>query len=1268
MSTTNSYPDALSFSGNIKTFEITSSTEVVFELWQDTTLVLSEKYQPNASNLVSVNVKAVVEGLLSIVIPNNLAISNEQTAGVGNFKAVIDTRETTFKVIKGGVDELTGLAGDFAGIHFLTWQPADKYILQVQPEWLGLYAVSAGIIKLKAYYADETNYLGTYATPAAGKLYSFNTGWGAVSAWLIAAGHSGQAVAWDVWYEVDAARVTPVQRYRLRNEVDDEHVFVWVNTLGAIDSVSFNGASEEDEKLTHKTAIYADDSVSEYDIDKGREITQYTGLLERDASLWITDFFYSRKKYVIIKGGSLKAIAVTESKVISNSLNDEFAYQFTYRFGADSQLLNLDRTHTAPPAPEGLDAFFLTELLSGLNAALYSDNLVMAVQSPFSRLWQVLTLAQLWAGALPGLVDGTTIGFVNGQLKALISAGTGGWSEEEIKQYIDSLISGGTVTDNRTLLISGAVVWRTALTYKSTDIVYKISGIQMIAKAKPVITLAAADATYGRLDTFYVDTFGNLNVLTGIPSANPQASALSASQLAVLTVLVAAGATAPSDVNNEIVYDENTEWAASGTHGDYISIDFASASGPSSNSKRIKIATAVPDEVVASPLHYLGEAYQGGRIFELSADGKSGLIAAENDTAVDMFWSPLSGYSTYSTGATGVVIGTGKANTDFMLANAAAMNFAAKFCDQLIVDGYNDFYMPSEDELSMMYFRRYQIGNFGTKTYWSSTETEWKRARCITFNNGAVLTRDKNNPYCVRAIRSFDDATIVNHQPVLTCTVSNTVLTFLKPTGAVAADKGMVIFDIKSSAAWLQNSYLGIESYQGSVRTGGIMLSPSTTLEGYNPADNGWQMVAIPMSKFYPTLGTINCFKITLSGSWPNNLDLGLDNIRYQFNNSIPSEESLLTPGTYGSSTKTLKITVSPAGKITHIEELDITGLGGTGVADNGLTDIAFEFRDITPGVAQDYNLDISAIWKYKIMGIALETDTGTLTGVMVKINGVNVDAIASLTISATLAKTMATGSNAVIENDRVKLYTTTGYTGTPTTIRGKLIVQKTTAVTAHSNAFATGDIILAQDTDFNYMVGVLEPVFIQVIGANNQVLGFERTFSMGVWSIKVIGTDAQNAKVNYQNSYNGAAPALSFVTENIALPQDVDYTFIAGMFEPVFIQVFGANGQELGFERLYVDNIWKVKIIGTDAQTVRIDILTAQEVYSSALTFINTPVYMLQDTDYLFFVGVTEPKFIQVFGANGQLLGFERVFADAMWKINIFGSDAQTAKLIIQL
>jgi hypothetical protein len=930
-------PDYISFSGNLKKFEITSTTEVIFELKQvfpgdkPERLILSEKYTPDAGGNLTIDVKETIDRLLEIAIPGNLEIINESPTGSGDFFARIDSIAIPIRVIKGGVAELVGLTSDWLATRFLTWQPQEKRILQAQPEWLSIFPLTAGNIKLKAYYADNTSYTATYAALINEKLYNINTGWAAVSAFLAAAAQNSEAVAWDVWYEVAAVRTTPIQRYQLRNDGNEEHVYLWGNTLGGIDSTSFTGSCEEDEKLDHKMALYGDETVGEYDVEKLRETLQSTGYLNMAESAWLKDFFVSRNKYVIRDDGVMKPIAVLSSKVVSSSKDDKFDFEFTYRYAEDTRLLNLERSLTPLQAPEGLADFFLTELLSGLTSALYQDNLLMAVQNPYAQIWQKLTLAQLWGGALPTLVDGSTITFNDGKLKVIgVSHGTVEGSAgdsitwEELRIYIDSLTASGEVHDTRTELIGGAVVWKTGLTYTATDITYKILGAAYTAQGRD-ITLDAADPLLTRIDLFYVDSFGNIQVKKGEPAVNPATPVLDSSQLEVMSVIVNPGATSPVGMDVDIIYDEGAEWTLSETHETYTNIDFGATLEPVKGIKRVKVAISVPDSAENSPLHFIGEKYQGGVIFWLDATGHKGLISSENDAAINVFWESLSGHSVYTTGASGIEIGTGQANTAKMLASTAAKDGAVKFADELIIDIYDDWFLPSEKELDAMYFRRYAIGNFGNKMYWSSTEVtgqyNWKRARSINFGNGVADYWDKNRGFCVRAIRAFDDLLLQVNKPVAYYTPLNTKLTFASPV-TVATKDGILSFSMKSSVAWRFNSTLLIETYLSGVKTGSMSLSPATSTSGYKTESSEWQFIAVRMSKFASNRDTFDAFRITLVGSWPNGIDLGFDDIRYQ-HTTIVTEGVVVTPGTYGSTKKSAVITINAQGVVTNIVEVD---------------------------------------------------------------------------------------------------------------------------------------------------------------------------------------------------------------------------------------------------------------------------------------------------------------------------------------------------------
>jgi len=45
-------------------------------------------------------------------------------------------------------------------------------------------------------------------------------------------------------------------------------------------------------------------------------------------------------------------------------------------------------------------------------------------------------------------------------------------------------------------------------------------------------------------------------------------------------------------------------------------------------------------------------------------------------------------------------------------------------CDDLVFNGYSDWYLPSSDELNKLYLNKSAVGGFSNTFYWSSTEED----------------------------------------------------------------------------------------------------------------------------------------------------------------------------------------------------------------------------------------------------------------------------------------------------------------------------------------------------------------------------------------------------------------------------------------------------------------------------------------------------------------------------------------------------------------
>jgi hypothetical protein len=75
-------------------------------------------------------------------------------------------------------------------------------------------------------------------------------------------------------------------------------------------------------------------------------------------------------------------------------------------------------------------------------------------------------------------------------------------------------------------------------------------------------------------------------------------------------------------------------------------------------------------------------------------------------------------------------VGTGKTNTETIMVQAnnrgGGFGWAAQACDALVVNGFDDWFLPSRDELHYMYGNLHMrnLGGFKLGWYWSSTFAE----------------------------------------------------------------------------------------------------------------------------------------------------------------------------------------------------------------------------------------------------------------------------------------------------------------------------------------------------------------------------------------------------------------------------------------------------------------------------------------------------------------------------------------------------------------
>jgi hypothetical protein len=148
----------------------------------------------------------------------------------------------------------------------------------------------------------------------------------------------------------------------------------------------------------------------------------------------------------------------------------------------------------------------------------------------------------------------------------------------------------------------------------------------------------------------------------------------------------------------------------------------------------------------------IGSNYAGGIVFHLDSTGQHGLVCASSDQG-QFHWGCIN----TNIAGTSLAVGTGQANTNLILSGCSTRPIAASVCDDLVLNGYSDWYLPSREELQLMYSNQQvrNIGGFLNTQYWSSSEYDAANVWHMGFGDGYVYYNGKIENYQVRAVRAF---------------------------------------------------------------------------------------------------------------------------------------------------------------------------------------------------------------------------------------------------------------------------------------------------------------------------------------------------------------------------------------------------------------------------------------------------------------------------------------------------------------------------------
>ena len=164
--------------------------------------------------------------------------------------------------------------------------------------------------------------------------------------------------------------------------------------------------------------------------------------------------------------------------------------------------------------------------------------------------------------------------------------------------------------------------------------------------------------------------------------------------------------------------------------------------------------------------HYIGEEYGGGVIFHLWKDNagvEHGLIVALTDQSISQAWSNV---TSAEIGTSAQSSWDGLSNSNSIVGQAGHTSSAAKLCLDLVSGGQSDWYLPSIQELNMLWNNYYTVTRALSQIsgatqlsnswyYWSSSELHYNNAWYFAFGGGYAGGYGKDYAISVRAVRAF---------------------------------------------------------------------------------------------------------------------------------------------------------------------------------------------------------------------------------------------------------------------------------------------------------------------------------------------------------------------------------------------------------------------------------------------------------------------------------------------------------------------------------
>lgn len=309
-----------------------------------------------------------------------------------------------------------------------------------------------------------------------------------------------------------------------------------------------------------------------------------------------------------------------------------------------------------------------------------------------------------------------------------------------------------------------------------------INETELLAAGVSVVKLLAAGVSESELLAANVTVHDLLNAgvsLTKIVSLNVSATVLLSEGISVADLISAGVSASQLKVAGINIYEliaANASVAslvaAGYTCSTLFDVGFSFSELVNANAsieELISLGYTIPQIIEAGatePSKFIGQLYQGGVVFHVDINTKTGLICPIILKSANSEFFEVSSWSNsinIATGATDTLPGTGMTNSELIIKMQGDGIYAASLCTNFSVREYDDWYLPSKNELEFLYINRFNVnrkirefrGFEIYSTLWTSSEFDQDSVWIIDITSAIKTRVNKNEQYYVLPIRSF---------------------------------------------------------------------------------------------------------------------------------------------------------------------------------------------------------------------------------------------------------------------------------------------------------------------------------------------------------------------------------------------------------------------------------------------------------------------------------------------------------------------------------